>query len=65
MEFRIIIPPTGEEYKSSDLSSVRARFIHEYKRLEREHKLWRDSGLVADVYIYTPDYVLDYCQYTG
>lgn len=65
MEFKIVIPPTGEEYTSSDLNSVRAFFIREYKKLARQGNIGRDTQLNADVLIYTPDYVLGHCQYSG
>ena len=35
MEYKIVIPPTGEEYTSSDINSVRAFFIREYEKLAR------------------------------
>lgn len=54
MRFRVVIPPTGEEYISTDINSVRAYFIRAYKQLAREHRIGRDTELCADVYIYTP-----------
>lgn len=65
MEFKIIIPPTGEEYTSNDINSVRAFFMREYKKLARYGNIDRDTQLTADVLIYTPDYVLGYCQFEG
>lgn len=65
MEFKIVIPPTGEEYTSGDLNSVRAFFIREYKKLARHGDIGRDTQLTADVLVYTPSYVLGYCQYSG
>lgn len=55
IEFKIIIPPTGDEYVNDDLGSVRAYFVWAYKRLEREGKINSDTDLSADVYVYTPD----------
>lgn len=54
MRFKVIIPPTGEEYISTDLNSVRAYFIRAYKQLAREHRIDMETELCADVYIYTP-----------
>lgn len=65
MEFKIVIPPTGEEYTSGDLNSVRAFFIGEYKKLARHGNIDRDTQLTADVLVYTPGYVLGYCQFEG
>ena len=65
MEFKIVIPPTGEEYTSSDLNSVRAFFIGEYKKLARHGNIDRDTQLTADVLVYTPGYVLGFCQFEG
>ena len=65
MEFKIVIPPTGKEYMSTDLNSVRAAFVSIYKSLERNGKIDCDTQLTADVHVYTPDYVLGYCQYSG
>lgn len=65
MEFKIVIPPTGEEYKANDINSVRAYFILAYKKLIREGKMTNETVRCADVLIYTPDYCLGYCQYEG
>lgn len=65
MEFKIVISPTGEEYISTDISSVRAKFINTYNRLAREGRIYNDTQLTADVLIYTPEYVLGYCQFEG
>lgn len=65
MKFKIVIPPTGEEYTSTDLNSVRAFFIREYEKLARHGNIDYDTQLTADVLVYTPDYVLGYCQFEG
>lgn len=56
MRYRIIIPPTGEVYESTDICSVRAFFLRAYKTLAREGRLDGETELCTDVDIYTPEY---------